>query len=125
MRLGVGSITLKIDSLGITFKINNMGFFKKKKKKKIKVAPITGTNIKTITVNKKDYKDWPFVVDEVMIENHRGYFIIAIIKGVSVGLNGLAQDTYILPSAHDVKVAIVGKSVTSFINLGLELNNKK
>jgi len=52
------------------------------------------------------------------------YFIIAIIEGVSVGLNGAAQDTYILPSAHDAKKAIVGKSVTPFINLGLELDKK-
>ena len=68
--------------------------------------------------------DWPFYVDEVTIECRNNHWCIVTIEGFDYALNGAASGKYKLENPHDAGVAILGKSISEFIEMALELGRK-
>lgn len=65
--------------------------------------------------------EWPFRSDEVVIECRHSMFCIVNIQGYDFALNGSAKGKYKYPCPHATGVAILGKSIGSFISMALEL----
>ena len=76
---------------------------------------------KTKILYKKDFKNWPFTQDSVIIIQTSKLWISCIIGVQEYALNGLAQSALKLKAAHDAGVAIKGKSISEFIQIGLKL----
>lgn len=71
---------------------------------------------------KSEYKgDWPFYVDEVIVECREKEWCVVIIDGYQYGLNGSAQARYGLDSPHDAGMAILGKDISGFIEIAKQL----
>lgn len=66
--------------------------------------------------------DWPFYVDEVIIECRQRHWCIVTIDGFDYALNGSAKGPYKLENPHDAGMAVLGKSISDFIKMALELN---
>lgn len=78
---------------------------------------------KSRKISKSDYDgDWPFYVDEVIIECRQNHWCIVTIDGFDYALNGSASGRYKLEYPHDAGMAILGKSVSDFIKLAFDLN---
>ncbi|MFY0602043.1 MAG: DUF2511 domain-containing protein [Cyclobacteriaceae bacterium] len=79
-------------------------------------------DIKSKRISKSDYNgDWPFYVDEVVVECRQKHWCVLTIDGYDYALNGAASGRYKLETPHDAGMAIVGKSVSDFIQIALEL----
>lgn len=65
--------------------------------------------------------DWPFYVDEIIIECREKHWCIVSINGYDYALNGAAKGRYKLESPHEAGMAILGKSIHDFIKMALEL----
>jgi hypothetical protein len=65
--------------------------------------------------------DWPFYHEEIIIECRDHHWCIVTIDGVDYALNGAAQARYKLESVHDAGMAVLGKSISSFIDMALNL----
>ena len=74
----------------------------------------------SLAVSKADFGDeWPFRDDRVTVECRDGLFCIVNIGGYDFALNGAARSRFGLPFAHDAGVAVLGKSVGSFIEMAV------
>lgn len=79
-------------------------------------------DFKSKKIRKCDYNgDWPFYVDEIIIECRQKYWCIVTIDGYDYALNGAAKGRYKLENPHDAGMAILGKSIGEFISMALEL----
>ncbi len=80
------------------------------------------SDFKSKKITKNEYAgDWPFYVDEVIIECRQKHWCIVTIDGYDYALNGAAKGRYKLESPHDAGMAILGKSIGDFITMALEL----
>jgi len=68
--------------------------------------------------------DWPFYIDEVIIECREQHWCIVSIDGYDYALNGSAQSRFKIEDAHGAGMAVLGKSTGVFINMALELGKK-
>ncbi|MCB9034021.1 MAG: hypothetical protein H6553_09300 [Chitinophagales bacterium] len=74
---------------------------------------------------KSDYADnWPFYVEEVIIECRQKYWCIITINGFDYALNGSAKGRYKLENPHDAGMAILGVSLSEFIRMTLDLGKE-
>lgn len=89
------------------------------------IGRLINPNIKYKKVSKKNFnKEWPFISDEVIVECRRNYFCLVEIGKYYYGLNGAAISRYNLMGAHDAGMAILGKSISPFIDIALGLSKK-
>lgn len=73
-------------------------------------------------INKRTYEgEWPFYVDEIVIECRYKHWCIISINGYDYALNGAAKGKYKLESPHEAGMAILGRSIEKFIKIALEL----
>ncbi|MCD8439002.1 hypothetical protein [Tenacibaculum finnmarkense] len=85
----------------------------------------TNPNYKSIKINKADYNGiWPFYVDEVIIECIENHLCIVTIDNLDFALNGAASGRYKLEYPHEAGRAILGKSISNFIEIALNLNKR-
>jgi hypothetical protein len=76
-------------------------------------------------VSHADYKDgWPFRVDEAVVECRDGMFCIVNLNGYDFALNGAAKTRFGYPDPHEAGIAIIGRSVGSFIDLAFSLGER-
>jgi hypothetical protein len=81
---------------------------------------------KSKKITKKEYEgDWPFYADEIIIECRQKHWCIVTIDGFDYALNGSAKERYKLENPHDAGMAVLGKSLSDFIKMALDLNNGK
>ena len=81
---------------------------------------------KSRKINKKEYNgDWPFYVEEVIIECRQNHWCIVTIDGFDYALNGSASGRYKLEFPNEAGMAILGESLSDFLKMALELNNEK
>lgn len=79
-------------------------------------------DFKSKKLRKCDYNgDWPFYVDEIIIECRQKHWCIVTIDGYDYALNGAAKGRYKLENPHDAGMAILGKSIGDFISMALAL----
>lgn len=76
---------------------------------------------KTKVLYKKDFPDWPFYVDKIILIQTSKLWISCIIENREYALNGLAASALKLEFPHDCGKAIPGKSMTEFIKIGSKL----
>lgn len=77
---------------------------------------------KSKKITKNEYNgDWPFYVDEVIIECRQKHWCIVTIDGYDYALNGAAKGRYKLENPHDAGMAVLGKSIGDFIQMALDL----
>lgn len=80
-------------------------------------------DFKSKKISKHEFDgDWPFYVDEVIIECRQKHWCIVTINGYDYALNGAAKGRYKLENPHDAGMAVLGKSIGDFIKMALELN---
>lgn len=78
---------------------------------------------KSKKITKSEYSgEWPFYIDEVIIECRHKHWCVITIEGFDYALNGSAQGRYKLENPHDAGMAILGKSISDFIKMAFELN---
>ena len=65
--------------------------------------------------------DWPFRADRVVVERREKIFYIVNIEGFAFSLNGAARSHFNVPDPHDAGVAVLGKSVSPFIDVASAL----
>lgn len=70
---------------------------------------------------KKFEGDWPFYTDEVIIESRHNNWYVVIIMNCDYALNGSAKSRYKLETPHEAGIAIIGKSMSDFINIAESL----
>lgn len=81
---------------------------------------------KSKKISRKEYNgDWPFYVDEVIIECRQEHWCIITIDGHDYALNGSASGRYKLENPHEAGMAILGKSISDFTKMALELSSKE
>lgn len=81
---------------------------------------------KSKKISKEEFVgDWPFYADEVIIECRQDHWCIVTIDGHDYALNGSASGRYKLENPHEAGMAILGKSLSDFIKMALELNSKE
>lgn len=69
-------------------------------------------------IRQKDYDgEWPFYVDEVVVECRYKNWCVITIRGCDYALNGIAKGRYKLESPHEAGMAIIGKPFTDFIQI--------
>lgn len=79
-------------------------------------------DFKSKKLRKCDYNgDWPFYVDEIIIECRQKHWCIVTIDGYDYALNGAAKGRYKLENPHDAGMAVLGKSIGDFISMALAL----
>lgn len=106
--------------------------FKQKPKKVHKRTVVDEINrkvnseYKSRKIKKSEYDgEWPFYVDEVIIECRQKHWCIVTIDGFDYALNGSAQGKYKLENPHEAGMAILGISISGFIKMALELSSDK
>lgn len=76
-------------------------------------------------VSKKDYAgEWPFYVDQVIVECRDQHWCVITIDGYDYALNGSAKSRFKLENPHDAGQAILGKGFSDFIALALHLDER-
>ncbi len=81
---------------------------------------------KSKRILKSEYSgDWPFYAEEVIIECRQKHWCIVTIDGFDYALNGSAKGRYKLENPHDAGMAILGKSISDFIQMALKIGNEK
>ena len=74
------------------------------------------------TVTRAEYDgDWPFRADRVIVERRGKIFYIVNVEGFAFALNGAARSRFNLPDPHGAGVAVLGKSISSFISMASTL----
>ena len=68
--------------------------------------------------------EWPFRVDDVIIECQRKLLYIVNIKGYAFALNGMAASHLHILTPHDAGLAILGRSIGPFIDMASALCNE-
>jgi len=80
------------------------------------------SNFKWKLIKKSDYVgEWPFYVDEVIVECRHSHWCIVTIEGYDYALNGSAKGRYKLENAIDGGMAIPGKPLGDFIDIARNL----
>ena len=80
---------------------------------------------KSKKIKKSEYKgEWPFYVEEVIIECRQKHWCIVTIDGFDYALNGSAQGRYKLENPHEAGMAILGKSYSDFRDMAFKLNTE-
>ena len=83
---------------------------------------IAGSGYPIRVVTKDEFEgDWPFRVDRVVVERRGNIFYIVNIDGFAFALNGAARSRFNMPYPHDAGVAVLGKSISSFITMASTL----
>lgn len=81
------------------------------------------TNYISKKIRRKEYEgEWPFYVDEVVVECRYKNWCVITIKGCDYALNGIAKSRYKLENPHEAGMAIIGKSFTDFIQIARSLS---
>jgi hypothetical protein len=73
------------------------------------------------SIQKKEFEEWPFYVDEVEIECRENYWFVVSIDGYDYALNGAAASRYKLPNVHKYGVAKKGLSIHQIIDKASKL----
>lgn len=74
------------------------------------------SNYRHLQIDEKDFNgDWPFCHNNVIIECREKQWFVVTIDGNDYALNGLAKSRYKLEDVHEAGMAIIGKSITPFI----------
>lgn len=76
---------------------------------------------KTKVLYKKDFQEWPFISESIILIQTSKIWISCIIDFQEYALNGLAANALKLKFPHDCGKAIKGKSVSKFIEIGRNL----
>ncbi|MDR6560021.1 MULTISPECIES: hypothetical protein [unclassified Arcicella] len=77
---------------------------------------------KSKRILKSEYlEEWPFYCDEVIIECRYKHWCIITIEGKDYSLNGSAKGRYKLENPHDAGMAILGKTISDFTKMALNL----
>jgi hypothetical protein len=80
-------------------------------------------DFKSKKIRKSEYDgEWPFYANEIIIECRQKHWCIVTIDGFDYALNGSAKGRYKLENPHDAGMAILGKSISDFIKMALDLN---
>jgi hypothetical protein len=78
---------------------------------------------KSKRIKKSEYNgEWPFYAEEIIIECRQKHWCIVTIDGFDYALNGSAKGRYKLENPHDAGMTILGKSISDFIKMALDLN---
>ena len=73
-------------------------------------------------VTKADFDgDWPFRADRVIVERRDKIFYVVNVEGFTFALNGAARSRFNIPDPHSAGVAVLGKSISSFISMASTL----
>jgi len=81
---------------------------------------------KSRKINRKEYNgDWPFYVDEVIIECRHNHWCVVTIEGCDYALTGSASGRYNLEFPNKAGMAILGKSLSDFTKMTFDLNNEQ
>jgi len=81
---------------------------------------------KSKKINKSEYNgEWPFYVDEVIIECRQNHWCIVTIDGYDYALNGSASGRYKLEFPNEAGMTVLGKSLSDFLKMAFELDNEK
>lgn len=79
-------------------------------------------NYRHLKIKKSEYKgNWPFYVDEVIVECRYKHWTIITIDNQDFALNGAAEGKYKLENPHDAGVAIYGSDYSEFRRIALQL----
>lgn len=79
-------------------------------------------NYKHKQIKKNEFGgEWPFYHDSITIECRENHWCVVTIEGKDYALNGAAKSRYKLEDVHEAGMAILGKSVGSFIDMALKL----
>jgi len=77
-------------------------------------------------VKKENYTgDWPFYHDEVIIECREKHWCVVTIDNKDYALNGSAKGRYKLEDVYEAGMAILGKSISPFIEMAQKLGEKE
>ena len=80
---------------------------------------------KTKLLYKKDFKNWPFRVDQIILVQTSKLWISCMVKNKNgiheYALNGLAITGLKLKTVHEAGIARKGESIGEFIQIGLKL----
>ncbi|GHU96069.1 hypothetical protein FACS1894156_6660 [Bacteroidia bacterium] len=77
---------------------------------------------KSKKIFKSEYKgEWAFYADKVIIECRQKHWCIVTINGYDYALNGSAYGRYKLERPHEAGMAILGKSISDFVTMALNL----
>ncbi len=80
---------------------------------------------KSKLVNKADFNgEWPFYSNQIVIECRQKHWCIVSIDGFDYALNGAAKGRYKLEDVHEAGMAVLGKTVGTFIEMALKMGNK-
>lgn len=81
------------------------------------------SNFKSLNISKSEFQgEWPFYVDNEVIECRYKYWCVFSIDGFDYALNGSAKGRYKLEHAHAGVIAVLGKSTGDFIQIALNLS---
>lgn len=81
-------------------------------------------NYKSKKITKSDYDgDWPFYVDEIIVECREKHWCIITINNEDFALNANAKGRYKIEDVHEAGQAVLGKSIGSFLDLALKLGD--
>ena len=82
----------------------------------------TNPQYRSLLIKKEEFKgDWPFYHDEVIIECREKHWYVITIDNKDYALNGSAKGRYKLEFPQDAGMAILGKSLSPFIEMALKL----
>ena len=96
-----------------------MNIFKRKKKLKLDFKV---NSKKSKVLSKLDYLDsWVFKADSIELVRLNGSIVYCVIDGGNYALNGMAESWMKIKSVGDAKQCVIGKSISPFIKLFLEL----
>jgi hypothetical protein len=78
---------------------------------------------KLVTKNEFD-GDWPFYADKVIVECRQKHWCVVTIDNYDYALNAAAKGKYKIEDTLEAGMAILGKSITPFIQMALDLGKE-
>ena len=88
----------------------------------VQIREIEEAGYPTRVVTREGFEgDWPFRADRVVVERRGKIFYIVNIEGFAFSLNGAARSRFDVPDPHDAGVAVLGKSVSPFMDMASAL----
>ncbi len=124
-------ISLSDSQIGITdyrkettrFKSKEIKVYKRTLKDDLKRSMDIGSKHKKL--KRTDFKgDWPFYADEVIIECRQKFWFVVTINNYDYALNGAAKSRFKIEDVHEAGMAILGKSVSPFIDIAFKLGEE-
>ena len=83
-------------------------------------------NYKSKVIKKNEFAgEWPFYSNSVTIECREKFWCIITIENNDYALNGSAKSRYKLENVHEAGMAVLGKSVSPFIDIALNLGSEE